>query len=203
VIREPHPSSPSPSLRSRLQHQRRWARLFTTLLVLTVIAALFLVIALAAAWPDLDAIRAARDARVWPTVPGEIVEAHVDRSRVDRPWRTNWFSETERDLGYERHLPRLRYRYEVDDSTYSGFRISYHPRHSWPRGEAHAFVDAFPVGTRVDVHVEPGHPSHASLELPLDRTARWKIPAAGFLCVVALGFGTRRAYARWRAAAGR
>jgi len=188
------------SLRARRRARQRRAIVFTLLLSGTLASSLVLLISLSAVWSLRDDMARAREAAAWPTTPGESVDAraetmHVERSRMVERFLTL----TEMEESFERLVPRIRYRYEVNDSTYTGFRLSYDPPSQWPSDVTRRIVRAHPPGPLVEVHVEPDHPTHSSLEVSINRSHRWRLPIVALVGMLLLAFATRRVHASWRA----
>ena len=91
----------------------------------------------------------------WPSTPGQITEARVDRSR-----RTD----SEGDVDYS-YAPAIEYTYQVGGQEYSGHNITFGFRKSSSsHAKAEAALARFPIGGQVTVYYDPNNPGEAVLE---------------------------------------
>lgn len=86
-------------------------------------------------------------AREWPSVPGRILH-----SRLVRP------------EGGGSPLPEILYEYQIRGERYLGSRISVSDGASFDWHPAERYVENYPPGRRVRVHIDPADPAKAFLE---------------------------------------
>ena len=97
-------------------------------------------------WIVAEGVAAAR----WPTVPGRITEARVERVLGDK-----W--------GGHRWEPRVAYSYQVNDQSYTGSRLSFSDESTY-KDWAIAKTGRYVVGTSVAVRYNPTDPARSVLE---------------------------------------
>jgi hypothetical protein len=77
-----------------------------------------------------------RQAQVWPTVTGQVIESRVD------------------DTSLEMMKPVLRYRYEVDGRCYIGFRVSF-SGYGVSKSAMKRLSKPYPQNSTVNVYCNP------------------------------------------------
>lgn len=103
--------------------------------------------------------------RHWPSVPGQILESHVDDSQL------------------EAMKPVVRYRYQVDGKAYVGFRVAYSGYGSSRRAMDN-LIRPYPVGSQVPVYYNPQNPAVAVLDIAARSDwAYWLLFGIAFLLV--------------------
>ncbi|MGD8558943.1 MAG: DUF3592 domain-containing protein [Gammaproteobacteria bacterium] len=129
----------------------------------TIILGLFVLAGLLATLWGWWIIRNARKTQHWPAVEGVIEESGVDQQEL---------------------LPRIRYRYTVEQQTYN--QLMKFSGDITPTQEFAAhYAEKFPVGRQVQVYYKPGQPDIATLE-PGAGKGDWLVLAIG---LAMLGFG--------------
>ena len=99
--------------------------------------------------------RKAESSKSWPKAIGEITRNYVQEN-----------TDTDEE-GYTTHTytPRLEYRYQVGNQTYSSSRISFGATTSYGRRKkAEEKIAQFPVGVRIAVYYNPQKPDEATLQ---------------------------------------
>jgi hypothetical protein len=108
-----------------------------------------------------------RQAQVWPTVKGQVIESRVDVTNL------------------EMIKPVLRYRYEVGGYSHIGFRVSF-SGYGVSKSAMQQLIKPYPQNSAVNVYYNPQNPSSAVL----NNSARsdwlyWFLFGVGFLSLVA------------------
>jgi uncharacterized protein DUF3592 len=147
----------------------RRARVLATCIAIAVVSAATSVVCLWQAKADLDLRALSNESRAWPSAPGEIIEAQLDRSSGRGP-----------SVGAS-----VRYRFIVGEKTFEGRNIAFDgPREA----AAEDAVRRYRPGTKVRVLYRPRAPSTSVLELPPSSgSTGWQRTAA--LAFTALGAG--------------
>ncbi len=116
----------------------------------------------AALWLTIGTRWQAAASAKWPQVDGVVTASGI----VTRPVRRG-----------ENHQPRIEYRYRVAGAVYVGTRLGWDTTVG-TQAIAQHFVDEYPVGRTVQVHVNPKRPDEAVLEprVLTDDNAPW-LPA--------------------------
>lgn len=131
-----------------------------------VVGALFIAMGIFLAARD---IWATNDARDWVAAKGQVVATSITTHPRSSSRRSD-------------HTPRMTYRYQVGGRTYaSNYIWLADPRSFNERGEAAAFLSAYPVGAVIDIFHDPADPQRAVVI----REAGGR-PSAGY---VMAGFG--------------
>ncbi len=90
----------------------------------------------------------------WPTVPGEVIAAVVQRFQPRRGQKAE-----------VRHTPLVTYTYTVGEQLFTGQKLDFKPPRSYATvAEAEAIVAAYPAGSRVKVTYNPLGPQQAALD---------------------------------------
>jgi hypothetical protein len=104
----------------------------------------------------------ARASRRWPTVPGVVRGAEIERRQA---------------LYCVYYKLALSYRYEVGGTSYEGDRVQFGPARVTARELIETLATKYPPGAHVNVHYDPNDPSIAVLETSdeMAQQNRWRI----------------------------
>ena len=119
------------------------------------------VIVFAAGAHDFLRSRASAD---WPTAPGEIRHASVDKHKDSSDHIT--------------HSANIKYEYKVEGTVYHGDRVSFDNSKSSDSSHANEIVRKYPKGEKVDVYYMPDDPEVCVLEPGLTESY-WFMPVVG------------------------
>lgn len=90
----------------------------------------------------------------WPTVPGKVTAATVDR-HAPRPWQK----------GEARYTPLVTYTYVVAGQLFTAHKLDFRPPRSYSSSaQAVAIVAGYPVGSEVKIYYNPLGPQQAALD---------------------------------------
>jgi hypothetical protein len=130
-----------------------------------------------ATWLRIKRRRAAREMAGWRTVTGEVLSHSIEESVTTD-------SSNDREWHYD---PRLRYAYEVGGTRHESERISLDGVSFGSRKRAQAWLDKRPVGSSVNVHLNPADPADSVLETNV--AADWWVPLFFFALGIAVALG--------------
>jgi len=108
-------------------------------------------------------------ANAWPVVPGRVTVSRVEERRS-----------TDSGPRHRSYEAIVEYRYEVGGLSFSSRQIALGLRVSGSRAGADAIIARYPVGAKVDVHLDPANPSQAALENPTGRS--WMLLVVALAC---------------------
>ena len=134
----------------------------------------------AAAWSVQIRLRHARQARAmagWTPVTGSVVAHGIDET-------TSQDSDGDKDTSY---APCLTYAYEVDGATRQGTRIALDNLSFSSRSRAQAYLDERPIGSPIQVFVNPANPVEAVLST--ERKSDWWVPVMFVVLAAAVAAG--------------
>lgn len=132
-----------------------------------------------AGWLGPRTLLEAREVSSWPTVPGEVQSAHVERRSGRRSSSTSWYAV-------------IRYSYEVDEGLHESERWDVTgPRKASGKSAAEETIREYAPGTRVEVFYDPTDPAQAVLEEGGELHG-WLLVAFGLGLLGYAGIGVRR-----------
>lgn len=100
--------------------------------------------------------RNAQGAGYWPKIEGKVLRAFIYKHERKTPSETS-----------VTFTPVVEYAYTVDEVAHTSQRRDFSPASSFEdKGEAQKVVDAFAVGSEVEVRYNPNFPQQAALSVP-------------------------------------
>ncbi|MFT4639449.1 MAG: hypothetical protein ACI8T1_002774 [Verrucomicrobiales bacterium] len=102
--------------------------------------------------------QSALSSKDWPTVPGTILQSEVTKKmKARRPGQKSHQTRTQ-------FTSEIRYSYVVNETCYTGARVSYSDYSSSNEAQMEAVVARYPKGKSVTVYYEPENSSNSLLE---------------------------------------
>lgn len=89
----------------------------------------------------------AKQAESWPTVSATVTKSEAITTCTK----------------FCLHIPELEYQYFVDGTLYTGARIFFGERNTKSKRAAARVLESFPVGRRINVHVDPANAAQATV----------------------------------------
>ena len=115
----------------------------------------------------LHKLRLGREGATWPTVEGTIVGSRL---------------ETTRSSDTTKYQPAIRYRYTVDGESHEGHGVSL-VTSSTSRAKAETLLARYPMGSTVQVHVDPDNPGRSVIDPSIGGSVCF-ILIAGVACLL-------------------
>ncbi len=131
---------------------------------------IFVVVGGACAFFGLRGLVRAKASVDWPATEGTVAESSVERKR----------STGSRRGSSTTYHARVRYKFSVDGTVYSGDRVAYGDYGSSNSSHANGVVKRYPEGKQVTVHYMPGNPEECLLETGAKAQA-WFLPLFGLV----------------------
>ena len=135
------------------------------ILFILIIPIVFVVIGAFTAYIGVRDLIRAKASVAWPTSPGKVLSSVVQES------------DSEGDLSYHAEVV---YEFNVNNTTFSGKRISYGDHGTGNPSHAQEIVNRYPQDKNVTVSYMPNNPKECLLEVGAKRQAFW-LPAFGLL----------------------
>jgi hypothetical protein len=119
---------------------------------------------------DIQGVCQGYRSTTWPTTSGEIIASRIETTSVKRGSRHSHYY----------HSPLIVYSYKVEGVHYSGNRIEPGRQVSGHRQYVENIVEAYPIGTAVNVYYNPDAPTLSFLK-PGISTSTYLLTGAGCL----------------------